>query len=64
MKKEDLSNLSVEDLQKRVAETQLQLNSMKLTHAVSPIENPIQLRNIRKNIARLQTELNSRKPQN
>lgn len=64
MKKEDLSKLSVEELQGRVAETQKRLNGLKLTHAVSPIENPIQLRFIRKDIARLQTELNSRKRQN
>jgi large subunit ribosomal protein L29 len=29
-------------------------------HAISPIENPIQLRYMRRNIARLLTELNKR----
>ena len=30
---------------------------MKLTHVVSPLENPLQIRNIRRTIARLKTEL-------
>jgi large subunit ribosomal protein L29 len=30
---------------------------MKLAHAISPIENPIQIRDMRKTIARLETEL-------
>jgi len=30
---------------------------MKLTHAVSPVENPLQIRNLRRTIARLKTEI-------
>ena len=64
MKKQDLSKLSVEELVSQIVDTQKQLNNMKLTHTISPIENPIQLRFIRRNVARLNTELNSRKNQN
>jgi len=32
-------------------------SKMVLAHRISPIENPIQIRDMRKNIARIQTEL-------
>ena len=34
--------------------------NLKLTHALSPLENPLQIREARKTIARLSTELSSR----
>lgn len=64
MKKEDLSNLSVEELQNKVEGMQKQYNSLKLSHAITPIENPIQLKFIRKDIARIKTELSNRSRQN
>lgn len=63
MKKEDLSKLSVEDLQKQVAGATEALTKMKLGHKVTPLENPIQIRNERKAIARLNTELTKRQKQ-
>ena len=33
------------------------LRRLKLAHRISPIENPIQIRDLRKTIARLETEL-------
>ena len=33
---------------------------MKMTHAISPIENPMQIKNLRKTIARINTELTVR----
>ena len=36
---------------------------MKMTHAISPIENPMQIKNLRKTVARINTELTSRSVQ-
>jgi large subunit ribosomal protein L29 len=33
---------------------------MRITHKVTPLENPIQIRSIRKTVARLKTELGKR----
>ena len=37
------------------------LVKMKMSHAVSPLENPLQIRFTRKTIARVMTELSKRK---
>ena len=57
MKKADIKNLSAGDIQNKLAEVKAHFNKMKLAHAISPIENPIQIRDMRKTIARLETEL-------
>ena len=57
MKKADIKNLSAEDIQIKLAETRSDFNKLKISHSISPIENPIQIRDMRKTIARLETEL-------
>ena len=57
MKKADIKNLSAGDILNKLAEVKADFNKMKLAHAISPIENPIQIRDMRKTIARLETEL-------
>ena len=57
MKKADIKNLSAGDIQNKLAEVKADFNKMKLAHEISPIENPIQIRDMRKTIARLETEL-------
>ena len=57
MKKADIKNLSAGDIQNKLAEVKADFNKLKLFHAISPIENPIQIRDMRKTIARLETEL-------
>jgi large subunit ribosomal protein L29 len=63
MKKEDLSKLSVEDLKKQIASATESLTKMKIGHKITPLENPIVIRNNRKAIARLNTELTKRQKQ-
>ena len=57
MKKADIKNLSAGDLENKLAELRADFNKMKITHSISPIDNPIQIRDMRKTIARLETEL-------
>ena len=38
-----------------------QLVKLKMNHAVSPLENPLKIKDYKKNVARLETELNKRK---
>ena len=60
MKKADITNLSAGDIQNKLAETKAQYSKLKLAHKISPIENPIQIRDLRKTIARLNSELTTK----
>ncbi|UZT96771.1 50S ribosomal protein L29 [Chryseobacterium fluminis] len=60
MKKADIKNLSAEDVQAQLADAKAQYSKMKLAHKISPLENPIQIRDLRKTIARLNTELTNK----
>ena len=57
MKKSEIEKLSLEDLQDKLAEFQKQLSDLKMNHAVSPLENPLQIKIIRKTVARLLTAI-------
>lgn len=48
------------DLKARLAEDQLRLKKLEFAHAISPLENPMTIRGLRKDIARLKTELKKR----
>jgi large subunit ribosomal protein L29 len=63
MKQQEISKLSVEDLKARLTSTSEALVKMKIGHSVTPMENPIQIRDVRKTIARLNTELKKREDQ-
>lgn len=52
----ELNNLSDQDLESRIAESELRLKKLKFTHVVSPLENPLDIRELRREIARLKTE--------
>jgi large subunit ribosomal protein L29 len=60
MKQSEINQLSDADLQSRIGSFEEQLLKMKISHSVSPMENPMQIRSIRKTIARLKTELGKR----
>ena len=60
MKKSEIEKLSPEDLQDKLVEFKKQLSDLKMNHAVSPLENPLQIKTIRKTVARLLTAINSR----
>ena len=60
MKKESIKEMSTADLQEKLEQTREQLVKLRLNQAVTPLENPNQIRNTRKNIARYLTELRKR----
>ena len=45
------------DLKARIQEDELRLKKLSFAHAISPLENPMTIRNLRKDVARLKTEL-------
>ena len=52
-----IQGLSVEDLNARINEDELRLKKLQFGHAISPLENPMTIRNLRRELARLKTEL-------
>ena len=63
MKQSEVKELSVAELQEKLGETKNSYSEMKLAHAISPLENPIQLRSVRRTVARIATELTKRELQ-
>jgi large subunit ribosomal protein L29 len=55
-----LKELSQTDLTSRIQEDELRLKKLEFAHAISPLENPMSIRALRKDIARLKTELKKR----
>ena len=59
-KQEAIREMSTADLNDRLDQAREQLVKMRLNHAVSPLDNPNQIRATRKDIARYLTELRRR----
>jgi large subunit ribosomal protein L29 len=57
-----LKDISDADLKARIQEDELRLKKLEFAHAISPLENPMSIRDLRKDLARLKTELQSKKP--
>ncbi|MDN5212349.1 50S ribosomal protein L29 [Fulvivirgaceae bacterium BMA12] len=64
MKNPEIKALNIEDLNERIATEQDNYKKLKFAHAISPIENPMKIRETRKLIARLKTELKSKQQEN
>ncbi len=60
MKNKDIVALSTAELQEKIKEEKSILTKLKLNHTVAPIENPIKIRDTRKSVARLATEITKR----
>ncbi len=55
-----LKDMSEQDLQSRISEDELRLKKLKFAHAVSPLENPMSIRDLRKDLARVKTALSKK----
>ena len=61
MKNSEILELTTEELVARIGEERGNLTKLKFAHTVSAIENPTRITKVRKDIARLNTELTKRK---
>ena len=57
MRAEEIRELSVDDIKSRVAELEEERFRLRFRSATETLENPLRLRTIRKDIARLKTVL-------
>ena len=58
-----VKEMSATDLTARIREDELRLKKLTFAHAVSPLENPMTIRGVRKDLARLKTELKNKQSQ-
>jgi len=63
MKQQEIQNMSLQDIQSNIDQMRERLMKTKLNHKISPLENPIEIRTIRRTIAKLKTELTKRNKQ-
>ena len=55
-----IHGMNENDLKARLQEDGLRLKKLQFAHAISPLENPMTIRGLRRDIARLKTELKKR----
>ena len=55
-----LAALNEQDLKARIQEDEQRMKKLQFAHGISPLENPMSLRTLRREIARLKTELKHR----
>lgn len=63
MKQSEIKDLSAAELQEKLSQTKKTYADLKMAHSLSPIENPLQIRSVRRTVARLATELSKRAQQ-
>ncbi|MBS1654258.1 MAG: 50S ribosomal protein L29 [Bacteroidetes bacterium] len=52
-----IQGLNETELKARIQEDEQRLKKLEFAHGISPLENPMSIRNLRKDLARLKTEL-------
>jgi len=60
MKTSEIKELNNQEILERLDAQKEQLVRLKLNHAISPLDNPMQIKEVRRSIARLTTELRQR----
>ncbi|MBT8326362.1 MAG: 50S ribosomal protein L29 [Bacteroidia bacterium] len=61
MEYQDIKNMTDKELHLTLRDERAQLQKVRFSHAVSPVENPHKIRIARKTIARFLTEINRRR---
>ena len=63
MKQSEIIGLSTEELQEKFGSLKKSYTDLKMAHAISPLETPMQLRALRRAVARVATEITKRELQ-
>lgn len=61
MKNSELRGLSLDELKNKLTFEKENYNKLKFAHSITPIENPMKIRESRKLVARIYTEINAKK---
>ena len=64
MKNSEIQALTEAELKQKISSESESLQKLKFAHAISPIENPNKIVEVRRMIARLKTALNQKESEN
>ena len=64
MKASEVREMSIADLRERIGAEKAALDTMKINHTISPLEDTSKIRKARKDIARMMTILAEKEKQN
>ena len=60
MKAKEIRELTDKELRERLDAEREHLNRLQINHSISPLDNPLQIKVVRKNVARMLTEIRVR----
>jgi large subunit ribosomal protein L29 len=60
MKNSEIKALSLEELKEKLSAESSNMQNLRFAHAISPLENPMRIRETKRVIARLNTEIRRR----
>ncbi|MDQ4140830.1 MAG: 50S ribosomal protein L29 [Bacteroidota bacterium] len=60
MKYSEIKALTTDELKERLAAEKTNSQNLRFAHSISPLENPLKIKESRKNIAKINTELRNR----
>ncbi len=60
MKMSEIKKMETAEILEKVQDMKTKLANLEVSHAVTPLQNPMEIRKTRRTIARLLTELNQR----
>ena len=61
MKISEIRNMSIDELNEKLTDTAKKLSQLKFNNTVQTIENPLEIKNLRRQHAKLKTILNEKK---
>ena len=61
MKQSEIINLSTAELQTKLGELKKSYADLRIAHAISPIQNPLQIRSMRRAVARFTHRVNKKR---
>ena len=60
MKQSEIVKLSDADLVEAMESTKQKISELKMAHTLTPLENPMQIRTMRRSVARMKSEISKR----
>ena len=58
-----LNGLTIDELREMLSNTQTNLNKLRMNHRTAELENPLEIRSVRRNVARILSEIKKRELQ-
>ena len=55
-----VKEFALEDLQARIQDDEVRIKKMSFAHTITPLENPMSIRDMRRDLSRMKTELRKR----